>query len=147
MQAVTKGLLLAALLLASCHRSEPDFQFRVPASHGENWFVISGYQPRGTIEGVLLLSFGNRGSSRPEVATFHSILNGSVGWISDMDVAVIADKLVYQNISSDYFPDGTMRTKIRLIVCVRGEMDCSSIEGKLAKESALKIIHRFPEAS
>jgi hypothetical protein len=145
MRVVTRALVLATLLLAACGESRPDFEFVVASPHGERKVNVMGFQPRGTIEGYLLLSFGGEAESQ-SVATFREVTNGTVGWISDRELAIVGDRLRYHGVSSDYFPDGTVRSKVRLLICTRDEMDCSSLEARILNGVTAKELANFPES-
>lgn len=146
MRVVTRGLVLTTLLLAACGESRrPDFEFAVPSPHGDRKVDLMGFQPRGTIEGYLLLSFGSEAESK-SAATFREVTNGTVGWISDSELAIVGDRLRYNGVSSDYFPDGTVRSRVRLLICTRDEMDCSRLEARILNGVAAKELAHFPES-
>jgi hypothetical protein len=143
MQSAIRWLLLVAVLLASCQKRVPDFNFTIPSPQDGSAVSINGFQARGTIEGSVILSFRNGGDADRNVATFHEIRNGMIGWTSKAEFAVVADHLTFPRVSSDYYPDGTVHTRMRLVTCARDEMDCSSLEARIIKETA-KHIARFP---
>lgn len=137
-------LLAATLGLASCQKPNPDFSYAIRSQDGKRAVILNGFQPRGTIEGYLVLAFEANNQRGDAVATIHHITNGVVGWTSDGKVAVIGNGLGYRGISSDYTPDGTVDSEVRLVTCSRDEMDCSSLEGRIARGRSSKKIAQFP---
>lgn len=139
---VAKSALWAAFLLASCQKAVPDFTLSIPSPDGGRKAVLKGFQPRGTIEGNLVLSFRDE----PErTATFRQIENGQIGWIAADTLAIVADRLEFYALDSDYFSDGTIGSRIRVIVCAKQDMDCSALTERLAKAPNVKRIGHFPE--
>lgn len=138
----TAGLtFIAAMALSSCQKRLPDFEFSLASPDKSRTAEFKGYQPRGTIDGWLNVSFPGPGPEQS--ATFFRMKNADFGWVSSGTLAVVADHLEYGAIGSHYFPDGTTRTETRLLVCVRGELDCSRLEARMAK--GRRRIAGFPE--
>lgn len=137
-------VLLSALLLTSCQEVVPDFTLTARSSDKGQLATLRGFQPRGTIEGYLVLSF-NEGDQAGGTATFRQIENGQIGWIATDTLAVVADRLNFNALASDYFPDGTVKSRVRLIVCARQDMDCSSLAERLNRSSGVHHIAQFPE--
>jgi hypothetical protein len=139
---VAKSALWAAFLLASCQKAVPDFTLSVPSPDGGRKAVLNGFQPRGTIEGNLVLSFRDE----PErTATFRQIENGQIGWVAADTLAIVADRLEFYSLDSEYFSDGTIGSRIRVIVCAKQDMDCSDLAQRLARTPNVKHIGHFPE--
>lgn len=132
------------VLLASCEKREPDFVINMRSPGGGQTASLSGYQPRGISKGHAVLSFKQgQAESGSGLATFHQIKNAKIGWISDDTFAIVADELKFDSISSDYFPDGTVNSRIRLLVCDRQKMDCSSVQWRSG--FAVRQVISFPE--
>lgn len=139
---VAKSALWAAFLLTSCEKAVPDFTLTVPSPDGACRAFLKGFQPRGTLEGNLVISFRD-GPER--TATFRQIDNGQIGWVAADTLAIVADKLEFYSLNSSYFSDGTIASRIRVIVCAKQDMDCSVLAQRLARAPNVKRIDHFPE--
>lgn len=139
---VAKWVLWGVFLLAFCQKPVPDFTLFVPSSDGAHKAVLRGFQPRGTIEGYLLLSFDDQLEGS---ATFRQIDNGQIGWIASDTIAIVADALKFNSLASDYFPDGTVKSRVRVIVCAKQDTDCSALAQRLARTPNVKRVAHFPE--
>lgn len=139
---VARSALWVAFLLASCQKAVPDFTLSVPSPDGARKAVLKGFQPRGTIEGNLILSFRDQ----PErTATIRQIENGQIGWVAVDTLAIVADRLEFYSLDSDYYSDGTIGSRIRVILCAKQDMDCSALAQRLARTPSVKRIAHFPE--
>ncbi len=94
----------------------------------------------------MLLSFSASNDTDTAVVTIHHMTDGIVGWTSDGKVAVVANNLSYRGVSSEYAPSGTMESEVKFVPCSRDEMDCSSLESRIAKGAWAKHIAGFPES-
>lgn len=137
--------IFGLLLLASCQKPSPDFTMTENSQDGSRVATIRGFQPRGTIEGYILLSF-NRSKQDGPKASFRQIENGKLGWISNDTFAVVADQVRFSSLSSEYYPDGTTDTKVRMVVCSKSDMDCTGLLTRLDQSSAARKIGHFPES-
>jgi hypothetical protein len=138
----TAGLtIIASLALSCCQKRPPDFALSVNSPDRSRTAVLEAYQPHGTIDGWINLSFPGPGSER--AATFFRMKNADFGWVSSDTLAVVADHLEYGAIGSHYFPDGTTRTETRLLICVREELDCSKLEAQMGENR--RRIAGFPK--
>lgn len=144
MHSATKALLLNVLLLTSCQNRVPDFTLTVRARDGQHVAILRGFQPRGTIEGLIVLSFGE-GNQSGETATFRRIENGQIGWVAADMLAVVADRMEFNALESDYFPDGTVSSRVRLVVCAKQDTNCSDLSERLARSPSQQHIAHFPE--
>ena len=142
MRAAIKLLWLATISLSACSKRDPDFEFEMPAPNRVRVAIIQGFQPRGTIDGKLNLTFGH--STDP--AVFLGVRNARMGWLSNNEFLLVGDNLEFVALSSSYFPDGTVGSETRLLVCDRARMDCSSVERTLSSAPAVRHIARFPES-
>ena len=95
------------------------------------------------IGALIWLNLSFPGSGADQTATFLRMKNGDFGWVSSNTLAVVADHLEYGAIGSHYYPDGTTRSETHLIICIRGELDCSKLEARMA--SYRRRIAGFPE--
>lgn len=139
---VAKTILWAALLLASCGKAVPDFTLSVPSPDGARRAILNGFQPRGTMKGNLVLSFRDD----PErTATFRRIDDGRIGWVAANTLAIVANTINFYSLDNNYFSDGTIGSRIRVIVCAKQDIDCSSLDHRLARASNVKHIAYFPE--
>jgi hypothetical protein len=141
MHDVNKVSLIFLLTLSACNNRSPDFQREIRSPQGDKAAILKGFQPRGTISGRLTLSIGNESS----VSTFLRIRNGVIGWISSNEIAIVSDELIYSGLSSNYFPDGTENSEIRLIICVRRYVNCSPIEARVISNRGVRL-RQFPES-
>ena len=132
----------ALLLLASCQKRVPDFTLTAPSPDGRHKAFLRGFEGRGTIEGFLLLSFDD---SSEEPAQFRYIKNGRVGWVAPRTLVIVADELDFDRVASSYFPDGTVESEIRVIVCARENLDCSALAERLDRVPNEVRIARFRE--
>ncbi len=141
----TAGLILAAALgLAACQKRAPDFTHVIPSSDGQHSITLKGFEPRGTIDGQLVLFVSHGRKTDSETATFGHVTNGMVGWTSDGKIAVVGDHVDYRGANSDYTPEGTVQSDVRLVVCSRDDMDCSSLESRIMKAPSSRRLTRFP---
>lgn len=139
-------ILASVALLAACQKRPQDFSVNLRSSDGVRVATLSGYQPRGIAKGYILLTFGaGDKKSDKQAITFLQIENGRIGWISKETIAIVADELKYNAMASDFFPDGTVRSRIRVLTCTREYMDCSSIDKQLSDDAKVQIIEHFPE--
>jgi hypothetical protein len=134
-------ILLVGSLLGSCQRAEPDFTFSLESPDGSRTAVFRGYEPGGTIESNLVLSFRGTGTRS---ATFREIENGRIGWVGTDTLTVVADKIQYYGLDSDYFPDGTIGNKVRVITCSRQYTSCLDVMKQLEKAKNVKSLRHFP---
>jgi hypothetical protein len=137
-------VLLALSFVISCKKPKPDFAYTVKALDGSRLAIIRGFQPRGTIEGYILISFEKANHESP-AASFLQIKNGNLGWISNDTFVVVADQMRFQSLSSEYYPDGTTDSEVNLVVCSRNHMDCSSLLDRLHQAAKMREIPHFPE--
>jgi hypothetical protein len=137
--------IFGLLLLTSCKKPSPDFTFIEKSPDGSRLATIRGFQPRGTIEGYILISF-NRANDDGPSASFRQIENGQAGWISDDTFVVVADQARFSSLSSEYYPNGTTDSKVRLVVCTQNDMDCSGLLKHLGQSSETQKIVHFPES-
>lgn len=135
------ALLTVWLLLTGCGQRPPDFRYSIKSPAHGAMATVSGYQPRGTVEGYLLIAFGDDAQS---VAQFRHIKNAALGWVSGDEFAVVGDFLSFDSIRSSYFPDGAAASEIRLITCSRRQVDCALLERRMIPGSARRIA-QFPE--
>lgn len=94
----------------------------------------------------MVLSFSANDDTDGAVVTIRHMTNGVVGWTSDGKVAVVANRLGYGGVSSEYAPSGTVESEVKFVPCSRDEMDCSSLEARIAKGTSAKHIAGFPES-
>lgn len=139
---------IISISLTSCQAPSPDFTSSINNFDGTRAISIRGFQPRGTLEGYITISF-SKYSTNNEVlnATILNIENGNLGWTSSNTFALIADRLEYRKVSSSYFPLGTLDSRIFFTICIRTEMDCSMLDRLMANNSGARHIVRFPESS
>lgn len=142
MRVATSFALWCAILLGACQRERPDFALTISSPGEGHKAALRGFQPRGTIEGYILLSFGD---DFENAAVIRQVENGQMGWVGSDTFVVVADRLKFDSLSSDYFPDGTVKSRIRVVVCARQDMDCSYLMEYLAKGSDIRRISHFPE--
>ena len=137
--------IFGLLLLTSCQKPNPDFTVTEKSQDGSRVATIRGFQPRGTIEGYILLSFSKGKQDGPE-ASFRQIEDGELGWISNDTFAVVADQVRFSSLSSEYYPDGTTDTKVRIVVCTKTDMDCTGLLKRLDQSSSARKLAHFPES-
>lgn len=137
---VNRTMLLVWALLSGCSQREPDLRFTILSPDGDRTIEVRGFQPRGTIDGKVTVSFDGDDNS----ATFYRIKNVTFGWTAPNQVSVVGDSLLYRNVSSHYFPDGTVNSEISFVVCARDKADCSSIERRLRAVGSSRRISHFP---
>lgn len=142
-RAVSVGVLLAAVL-SGCQRATPDFTETIASPDGDYVAVVRGYQPRGTIDGRLTLAFA-KDANESEPAVILRMDQGRAGWLNNDVFAVVASRMEYRSVASDYYADGTVDTRIRLMICVRETMDCSAADRQLDNAAGVKVFARFPE--
>ncbi len=135
--------IFALLLLVSCKRPSPDFTVTEKSSDGSRLATIRGFQPKGTIEGYILISF-DKNDSGPS-ASFRQIENSQAGWISANTFAVVAEQARFSSLSSEYYPSGTSESKVRVVVCTKKDMDCSGLLKRLGEAPEVQKIDHFPE--
>lgn len=138
-----KCALASSLLLASCGKQVPDFNYAIRSPKNGIVATISGFQPRGTIEGSLIVSFGEK--SNAHRITITNIKNGSIGWLDGGRLFAVGDHLEYQGIDSYYYPDGTTENAVRFVVCSRDEQDCSLIDQAIKNGVPARKFEQFPE--
>ena len=108
--AANTALLALAGALCSCQPKLPDFSYEIKAPSGRNSAIVRGFRPGGTIEGVLLISFGRTAKPWNEPnATFSRIVNGQIGWTSPNTFAVVADRLSFHGLDSEYIRADNMK--------------------------------------
>lgn len=139
---VVRFALFSALFLTGCQERAPDFSLASRPYNNAHVLILRGYQPRGTIEGYISLSFDN---DQQRIATLRRIEAGKIGWLNEHTVAIIANNIEYSNLDSDYFPDGTVDSRIHVIVCNEKLEDCSFMLKKLLSAASPIVIKQFPE--
>jgi hypothetical protein len=137
-------ILFGILLLSSCNRRKPDFIYTEKSLDGSRLAIVQGFQPRGTLEGHVLISFktSDHESAR---ASFSQIENGEVGWVTGDTFVAAADRIRFDSVSSEYYPDGTTGSRVKFIVCNKSEMDCSELLKRLRQSTEVQVIRHFPE--
>lgn len=138
-----KSALASSLLLVSCGKQVPDFNYAILSPKNNIVATISGFQPRGTIEGSLVVSFGE--NSNAHIITIIYIKNGSIGWLDSGRLFAVGDHIEYQGIDSYYYPDGTVENAVRFVVCSRDEQDCSLFDKAIKNGVPARKFEQFPE--
>jgi hypothetical protein len=134
--------LVLLLLLAACSRVQPDMVQTLESPIGTNSVVVSTFQPRGTIEGYIVLVFQGSVADKHRTAWITGLENAKIGWTGDGQFAVVADQLAYNGFSSSYFPTGLVDGKVDAHICVRRVVDCSRLEAQMSKRAI--EISKFP---
>ena len=139
-------IVIFLFILGACQKREEDFILRSQSPNGNIVALFRGYQPRGISKGIIVLTFVQEAQQSDDSATvFDGIENAEIAWLSDSKLIIIADQIKYRNIDSDYFPDGTINSRVRLVICERQEMDCSSLDKRIKNSRPLHRIASFPE--
>jgi hypothetical protein len=132
---------MLAIGLAAC-ADDPDSEITLWTPSKSHSAYLATYSPGLTIDPWFILQFDQNKKQR-QTATFTVISNGTVGWVSDNQLLIVADKLKYRTIAREYFPVNDYKKRVILSVCVRSEVDCSRIESQMIKGST-KPIPDFP---
>ena len=73
-------------MLSGCKGRMPDFNIVVRSPNGKHLASITEYEPRGTIDGQLVLLFDKLQKGGPALLEIHK---GVLGWISDDEFAIV----------------------------------------------------------
>jgi hypothetical protein len=140
-------LFVFAMVISGCSEQRTaDFDRQIASPSNETTARFAGYQPRGTIEGYLTLSFSPRsGSGKPEITLGH-MLGVRAGWLDNHTFVLIYDQLEQRVFSSPVYPTGDVSSEVRIVTCNRRYVDCGPITGRLAANRSIAI-QQFPEGT
>lgn len=136
--------LTCILALTACAKSQPDFQWESRSPMGTHVAYVNGFEPRGTLSGKLTVSFATEDSAQKSFVFTH-IREAYFGWISKDTFAVIAEKMTFFGLDSQYFPNGTVDNSIKVVLCAKELTDCSSLQNQMSQQSKIRHITSFPE--
>lgn len=148
MNALRLRLLLAsAMVISGCAQQRAaDSTREIASPSGETIVRFAAYQPRGTTEGYLTVSFLPRsGSAKAEITLGH-MLGVRAGWLDEHTFAVIYDQLEQRAFTSPIYPTGEVSSEVQIVTCNRRYIDCEPIRGRLIINRAITI-QQFPEGT
>lgn len=138
-------LLVSAIVLAGCgKRPRADFDRQVASPSGKLFAHFAGYQPRGTVEGYLTVSFSPQSRERTPEITLGHMLGVRAGWLDDHTFAFVYDQLDQRVFASPIYPTGDVSSMVQIISCNRRYVDCSRIAGRFVPEHSIAV-KQFPE--
>jgi hypothetical protein len=137
-------LLLVALTtaIAGCSKRTPDFTKLARSPTGGTIARFAGYEPRGTIGGVLTLTFQRRKEVAPQITLGH-LMQLRAGWLDDHNFALVYDTLELHKLTSPVYPTGETDSKIRIVTCNLKYVDCAPILQRLTPDHSVDIA-QFP---
>ena len=106
--------------------------------------TLTGYQPRGTVEGYLTITLAKRGDKNDPQLTFGHMLNVHVGWIDDHTLAFVYDALEQRHAQSPVYPNGQVESAVEVVTCNSKYLDCSPLLRRFANGHTLSI-KQLPE--
>ncbi|TFU00052.1 hypothetical protein EUV02_15505 [Polymorphobacter arshaanensis] len=141
-----KPLLLLAVIfgIVGCEQRKPDNQREIASLDGKANVTVISYQPRGTIEGYLTLSFAPKAKQEGPQIKFGHMLNVKLGWLDERRFAIVYDVLEIRQLASPVFPTGEAQSAVEIIPCNRRYIDCRSLETRLNAKASLAI-SQFPD--
>ena len=132
--------------VSACDQPRPDFTRQVTSPSGELVAEISGYQPRGTIEGNLTIAFSPSGRPQKPLLNFAHLLDGRAGWLDNHTFALVFDVMEPREFLSPVYPTGVATSKVEIVPCNVRFSDCDKLIASM-REGHILEIEQFPEGS
>lgn len=139
-------MVASVVALSGCAPRVADFNRDVTSPSGKTIAHFAGYQPRGTIEGYLTVSFISRSGKTSPQLTFGHMLGVRAGWLDDHSFAFVYDLLEQRHFASPVYPTEELSSAVQIVSCNRHYVDCTSIMARLSPKHSIAM-PQFPEGS
>jgi hypothetical protein len=135
-----------AIAVSGCAKQDADFDREVSSPTGQITARFAGYQPRGTIDGHLTVTFAPRSRTPEPQITLGHMLGVKAGWLDDRTFAFVFDLLDQRDFTSPIYPTGEASSAVQIVSCNQRYLDCGPILKRLTPAHSVAV-PQFPEGS
>jgi hypothetical protein len=138
-------IALACLLaLTACIQRKPDMEHLVPSPTGATTARFAGYDPKGSGEAVLTLTFFAKLASVSPQVRFGRVKALNAGWLDDHTFAIAYETLEPRKITSPIYPSGERDSSVDIVLCDAVRLDCGPLVKRFAPGRSFAL-ERFPK--